>query len=206
MAAGDLTTLALVREFMGTPTDQTDSDTLVSTFVGQASKAIHKYTGREFAPLSTASQTRIFAYYGNGRLYFSPYDLRSATTVQIDTDGDSPTTLTADSDYFLFPRNANDGVYEWMELRGLEPAKRSSASASKPWREVTIVGTWGFESVPADVRTAANMLIAFWIRQHSSVSGVDLAGQGDRFGPMNMPTGVLQILSPYRVVGFGLGG
>jgi uncharacterized phiE125 gp8 family phage protein len=207
VAAGDLTTLASVREFLRlSDATQTDMDALLTTFVGQASKAIHRHTGREFAPLSTASQTRIFAYHGGGRLYFSPYDLRAATSVQIDTDGDSPTTLTADSDYFLFPRNANDGVYEWMELRGFEPSARASNNALKPWREVTIIGTWGFDAVPADVKTAANMLIAFWYRQHSALSGVDLAGEGDRFGPVTWPTAVRQLLDPYRVVGFGLGG
>lgn len=207
MAAGDLTTLASVREFLRlSDSTQTDMDALLTTFVGQASKAIHKYTGREFAPLSTASQQRIFAYRGGGRLYFTPYDLSAATLVQIDTDTDTATTLTADDDYFLFPRNAIDGVYEYMELRGFEPAARMSGNAVKPWREVTITGTWGFSAVPADVKTAANMLVAFWYRQHSALSGVDLAGEGDRFGPVNLPSGVMQLLAPYRVVGFGYGG
>lgn len=206
MAAGDLTTLASVREFLRiTDAAQTGSDDLLTAFIAQASKAIHRHTGREFAPLSTSPQTRIFTYYGGGRLYFTPYDLATVTSVQIDTDGSSPTTLTEDEDYYLFPRNVNDGVYEYAELRGCEPAPKSSSNVTRPWREVTIAGTWGFASVPADVKTAANMLVAFWFRQHSTVPGNTLAGEGDRFGPVSWPSGVLQLLASYRVIGFGYG-
>lgn len=205
MSAGDLTTLASVREFLRINSTQTDMDAALSTFVTQASKTIHHYTGREFAPLSTASQVRIFEYYGGGHLYFTPYDLQSATLVQIDTDGSTPATLTADSDYFLKPRNAQLGVYDSMELRGCEPAKRNSNTPYRPWRQITITGTWGFPSVPEDVKAAANMLIAFWYRNGSAVPGRDLAGQGDRFGPVNLPTAVIQLLAPYRIVGFGYG-
>lgn len=208
MAAGDLTDLASVREFLRiTDADQTGADTFLTALIAQASRAIHKHTAREFAPLSTASQTRVFAYHGGGRLFFTPHDLRAATSVQIDTDSDNPTTLTADEDYYLFPRGASpiDGVYEYMELRGCEPAAKSSSSLVRPWREITVVGTWGFASVPADVKTAANMLIAFWYRQHSTVPGNTLAGEGDRFGPVSWPSGVLQLLASYRVIGFGYG-
>jgi hypothetical protein len=205
VAAGDLTSLSNVRSFLRIPTDQTDADTLLTALVSQASRAIHVHTGREFAALNTGSQERIFAYHGGGRLFFTPYDLRVATSVVIDTDGSTPTQLAAGIDYVLFPRNATNGVYEYMELRGLEPARRTSADVVTPWREVSITGLWGFESVPVDVVTAANMLVAFWYRQHSALSGVDLSGEGDRFGPVNMPTGVLQLLAPYRVIGFGWG-
>lgn len=206
MAAGDLTDLASVRAFLRiTDAAQTGSDTLLTALIAQASRAIHKHTGREFAPLETGSQTRVFAYHGGGRMYFTPYDARSVTSVEIDTDGDNPTALTVDEDYYLFPRNAPDGVYEHMELRGCEPARKTSANPVRPWREVTVVGTWGFAAVPADVKTAANMLVAFWYRQHSTVPGNTLAGEGDRYGPVSWPSGVLQLLASYRVVGFGYG-
>jgi uncharacterized phiE125 gp8 family phage protein len=204
VAQGDLTSLANVRSFMRIPTAQTDGDTLLTTFVSQASKAIMRYTGREFQPDSTASQTRIFAYRGGGMLFLTPYDLRAATLVQIDTETDSPTTLVADEDYFLHPRQSPYNVYEAIELRGFTmPAQSENV---KPWREVEITGTWGFATVPDDVIAAANMLVAFWYRQHSAVPGRDMAGEGDRFGPVNMPSAVMQLLAPYRVMSFGFGG
>lgn len=205
MSAGDLTTLASVREFLRIPDAQTDMNGVLQSFITQASKAIHRYTGREFAPLSTAPQTRIFEYYGRGYLYFTPYDLQSASLVRIDTDGDTPTTLEADNDYFLKPRNTPLGVYEYMELRSLEPPIKTSSRPFKPWRQITITGTWGFPSVPEDVKAAANMMIAFWYRNQSALPGRDLGSEGDRFGPVNMPTAVMQLLAPYRVIGFGYG-
>jgi len=208
VAAGDLTTLASVREFLRiTDAAQTSSDTLLSSFITQASRAIRTHCGQEFAPENTGSLTRSFAYYGGGRLFVAPYTLRSVTSVQIDTDTDSPTTLTEDSDFFVFPRGGGyDGVYEHLELRGFEPARRMSSNAIRPWREVSITGTWGFDEVPGDVGVAANMLVAWWMRQHSSVPGNMLEGEGDRYGPVAWPSGVLSLLAPYRVVGFGYGG
>jgi uncharacterized phiE125 gp8 family phage protein len=195
-----------VREFLRlSDSSQTDMDAALSTFITQASKAIHHHTGREFAPLSTASQTRLFEYYGGGTLFFTPYDAQSVTEVLIDTESGVGTELVEDSDYFLKPRNAQQGVYTHMELRGCEPSAKGSSDASKPWREISVTGTWGFASVPADIAAAANMLVAFWYRNHSAVAGRDLQNEGDRFGPVNMPTGVLQLLAPYRVLGFGYG-
>lgn len=210
MAQGDLTSLANVREFLRIPDTKTEMDDLLTTFVTQASATIKRHTGREFQAESTASATRVFAYRGGGRLYFAmdgPRDLRTATLVEIDTDTDDPTTLVADSDYYLFPRGGGSGgVYEHMELRGFEPASKLSGDVVKPWREVQITGTWGWATVPAEVIAAANMLVAFWYRQHSAVPGNDLGGEGDRYGPVSMPTAVRQILEPYRVIGFGYGG
>jgi hypothetical protein len=204
VAAGDLTTLASVREFLRIPTAQTDADALLTTLIAQASSVIEQYTSREFAPESTGSQTRTFQYHGgSGILYLIPWDLRSVTLMQIDTETDSPQTLTADEDYFLMPRRAPGGVYEYVELRGLAAGSRAAGAALKPWREVEITGTWGYSAVPDAVKLAANMLVAFWWRQHSAVPGRELAGEGDRFGPVNMPSGVMQLLAPYRVVGFG---
>jgi hypothetical protein len=83
---------------------------------------------------------------------------------------------------------------------------KENADKLKPWREVTVTGTWGFAAIPADVVAAANMLVAFWWRNQSTVPGQSLNGEGDRYGPVSMPSAVLQILAPYRVIGFGYGG
>lgn len=207
MAAGDLTTLTSVRSFLRiSDTTQTAQDALLETFITQASKAIRTYCGQDFEPIQTTSTTRVFAYYGGGRLYFAPHSLRSVTSVAIDTETDTETTLTADSDYFLFPRGGSSGgVYEFVELRGYEPGARLSDNAVKPWREVTITGLWGFEDVPADVVLAANVQVAWMYRNFSAPPGQDLAGEGDRFGPVGMPSGVRMLLEPYRIVGFGDG-
>lgn len=207
MAAGDLTTLAEVRAFMRlSDSSQTDMDSELTALITQTSSAIKRYTMREFAPQTAAGVARKFRYYGGGALWFSsegPYDAAAVTAVTIDSETSSPVTLTADSDYFLFPRNAHNGVYEGMELRGLSPAGRSSAVDYRPWRQVTVTGTWGFASVPADVNLAAQMQVAYLYRQHSTVPGRDLSGEGERFGPMAWAPGVIQLLSPWRIYGTG---
>ena len=206
MAAGDLTTLAEVRAFLRlSDPSQTDMDTLLTALITQASAAIKRYTMREFT--ATASGTaRKFRYFGGGTLWFhseGPYDLQSASSVTIDSETASPQTLTVDEDYFLVPRNAPLGVYEGMELRNLAPYGRSSANDYRPWRQVTVTGTWGMASVPDDVELACQMQVAYLYRQHSTVPGRDLGGEGERFGPMMWAPGVVQALSPYRVIGTG---
>lgn len=206
MPVGDLTSLESVRRFLNmTDETQTDADDLLGVLITQASKAIHTHTAREFSSVETGSATRVFAYYGGGRLFMTPFDLRAATEVQIDTDSDNPTTLVEGTDYVLFPRSARNGVYEFLELRSCEPGAKSSGDVVKPWREVMVTGTWGFEEVPSDVVAACHMLVAFWFRQHTTTPGVSLEGEGDRYGPVSMPSAVLQILAPYRVIGFGYG-
>lgn len=206
MATGDLTTLASVREFLGIPTAQTDADALLTTLVTQASAMIRMYTGREFASSTgTASAVRIFQYFGGGMLVLDRSDLVSVTSVQIDTDTDTPTTLVSEDDYWLLPPGTRDGVYEAIELRYEGTAPRTPGGLVKPWREVTVTGVWGFSSVPNDVKLAANMAVAFLYRNHSAVPGRDLAGEGDRFGPVAMPSGVMFLLAPYRHMGFGGG-
>jgi hypothetical protein len=185
---------------------QTDMDTELTALITQASAAIKRYTQREFAPQTAAGVARKFRYYGGGALWFSSegaYDAAAVTAVSIDTETSSPLALTVDEDYFLFPRNAPNGVYEGMELRNMSPQGRHSGVDYRPWRQVTVTGTWGFASVPDDVELAAQMQVAYLYRQHSSVPGRDLSGEGERFGPMAWAPGVVQLLAPYRIYGTG---
>lgn len=202
MAAGDLTSLANVRLHMGLDSTQTDFDTLLTALVTQASTAIKRYCGREFAPQTSAGTDRIFQYTGGGYLSFAPYDATTVTAVAIDTETSSSTTLTADTDYFLLPRNADDSVYTGMEIRGFRPAIRSSRHETKTWREVTVTGTWGFASVPGDVELAANILVAWWYANQSTEASAQLGDMGTRFGPVLWPSSVRALLDHWRVIGF----
>jgi hypothetical protein len=205
VASGDLTTSANVRTFLGIPSDQTEMNTLMAALITGASAAIKRYTGREFSPQTAAGTARKFRYFGGGYMPFAPYDADTVTAVSIDTDGDSPLTLTEDEDFYLLPRESEFGVYTGMELRGMNPASRTSGVQHRPWRQVTVTGTWGFASIPTEVATACEMLVAWWYRQQSSIPGNDLAGEGDRFGPSAWPTAVRQLLAPYRITSFGAG-
>lgn len=204
MAAGDLTTLASVREYLQLSAGQTDTDALLSTFITQASQAIMRWTGREFAPQSAAT-TRKFRYEGGGVLRLAPYTLASSVTptITIDTDGSTPsnTALTVD-DYRLEPRNAPDGVYTHIELRNFGPSARTSSVDYWRSRQVSITGTWGYASVPDDVKLAANIAVGFLMRNHSALPAHDLGeDMPTRFGTVVLPTGALRLLDHYRVIG-----
>ena len=205
MAAGDLTTSASVREYLRIPTAQTDMNALLATFITQASTAIKRYTAREFAPATAAGVERAFKYAGGGIVHLAPYDCVAVTQVEVDTDTDSPTVLDSDS-YRLLPVGKPSGAYNAIELRGVTVASRTSDTLTKPWREVSVTGTWGFTAVPDDVALAANMLVAWYYRNHSAPPSVELGDEGDRrFGPVLMPSGVRALLDHWRVVSFGHG-
>lgn len=199
MAAGDLTTLASVREFMNLSSGQTATDVSLGSLVTQASAAICRYAGREFAPASSAATARKFRYEGGGYLFFAPYDLQTTTLVRIDTEGAAPTDLTAADDYVLLPLNAPQGVYTHMEMRNLGPASQTSARDYTPSRQITITGTWGFSTVPDDVKLAANITCAWLMRNHAAMPGKDLGVDADRFGPAALPSSVKRLLEHYTV-------
>lgn len=186
---------------MGLDASQTDFDTLLTTLVTQASVAIKRYCGREFAPATSSGTARKFRYEGGGYLSLAPYDAQAVTSVVIDTDTTSTTTLVVNQDYYLLPLNQNDGVYTGVQIRGYEPRSYTSSVNVKPFRQITITGTWGFSSVPDDVALAANILVKWWYENQSAASGSQLGELSDRFGPVLWPTAVRQLLDHWRVVG-----
>lgn len=158
MAAEDLTTLSAVREFLQKQAVDTEQDDVIASLITRASNLIMRYTEREFAP-ATTSDTRVFDYEGRGWLDLAPYDLRSVSSIQIDTDTSSPTTLTSGTDYRLWPRPAVDGTY--LALRLDTPGVYSEW----PTRELSITGDWGFASVPSDVAHACIVTVSIWLRR-----------------------------------------
>lgn len=200
-AGSELTTVAAVREYLQLPDAQTDQDALIQTLITQASVAIMRYTGRQFAPATTAVDVK-FPYARGAYLQLAPYDLRSATDIAIDTDTDSPTTLTTD-DYRLLPVTNPDGTYTAVQLRGFSLAPHSSAIDFEDYREVTITGDWGFSAVPTDVAMATNIMVGWLLRQHSTIPGMGAESLGDRFGPVAWPTAVKQLLDHYRIIAVG---
>jgi hypothetical protein len=200
-STSDLTTVADVREYLQIPTAQTDQNTLIQTFITQCSVTMMRYSGREFAPSQTAV-ARKFMYRRGGALMLAPYDLRSVTSMVLDSDLTDTTTLTTD-DYRLLPVTSPDGTYTSVQIRGYSLPSRSSTLDYDDYREVTITGNWGFSAVPTDVKLAANIMVGWMLRNHSTIPGFGAESLNDRFGPVMWPTAVRQILDHYRIVGFG---
>lgn len=196
MAAGDLVTLQQARNYLGmTDAEETDMNGEIEAAITRASRLITQYTGREFASVA-GSPTRTFAYEGGGVLQLKNRSLRSITTIVIDTDTDTPTTLTT-SDYALMPVGGDiDNIYTHILLYVGDPV------LPKKWREVQITGSWGYTSIPADVVEAVLSTISYWYHslQHNGVEFGESAGNRNI---SFLPVKAKQLLAPYRFISFG---
>ena len=200
LATNALCTLVEARAFLQKDAADTEQDTIIESLIDRASEAIINYCGREFAPAAAATLRR-FRYRGGNMLDLSPYDLQSATLVQIDTETSSPTTLVADDDYTFEPFPARDGVYQWMELPNYDV---DSSCYPKGFREVEITGTWGFATVPADVKHAAIVTVAIWMRRDvSAFSTTFNLDEGRLERPEGLPSSVRGTLAGYKRINLG---
>lgn len=206
-----LTTVANVREML--PDANADSDRL-TILINSYSTAIKKYCAREFESGGTA--TRKFRYEGNGFLDLAPYDLRSITSVTAYTDlpTSEQVTLaaassTTEADYRLMPLNATDeGTYLWMLLPQLD-VKFSSTTGYQPSElkgvQVSVAGTWGMATVPADVELACIVAVVNAYRNPGSFQSVSVGGYSltevpdvSIDGSRSLPVDARNLLAPYR--------
>jgi uncharacterized phiE125 gp8 family phage protein len=193
MAAIDLTTLADVRAFLQEPAGDTQQDAIIGSLITRASRTIMVWTGREFAPKTDAA-TRKLHYRGGGHLDLGRWELRAATSVTLDSDQPAPITLVAGTDYALRPLSAPDGVYQWLELPTYD-------STTRLGRQVTIVGDWGWPSVPDDVAHACIVTVALWLKRDvSAFSRTFNLDEGRTERPDALPSAVTAILAPYRAL------
>jgi hypothetical protein len=191
MAAIDLATLADVRAFLQEPAGDTQQDAIISPLITRASRIIIRWAGREFAPKADGA-TRVVTYHGGGYLDLAPYDLRAATTVTLDSDQPSPIALTAGTDYLLRPAAAVDGVYQAMRLP-------TYLTAPSEGRAVTIIGNWGWPTVPEDVAHACIVTVAIWLKRDvSAFSRTFNIDEGRTERPQALPSAVIDMLAPYR--------
>lgn len=189
---GDLTTLEAVRSFLQKGGSETAQDAEIQRQITAASRAIMLWAGREFAP-AAGPLTRSFTYWGGPMLSLTPYDLRSATSVVIDADGDNPTTLTAATDYVFQPLNGAGGAYDAIWFTSTRPR------ASVTPRRVDVTGLWGFASVPSDVEHACIVTVAVWMRRDvSAFTATFVLDEARVERPEALPSSVKGMLQPYR--------
>jgi hypothetical protein len=186
----DLVDLSEVREHLQKPDPDHEQDAILRSLISRASETITRYTRREFTP--TEDATREFVWIAGHEIDLAPYDLRSVTTLTLDSDLPvaSQTVLTT-SQYRLRPKPAPHGVYQRIELVNTWPPRIGG--------EVKVEGDWGFLEVPNDVKHACLVTLATWFR-------ADVAAFTTRFNPeleqleipQAVPAGVLAALAPYR--------
>lgn len=190
----DLVTVEDVRRFLQKQSTDTGQDPIIATLISRASKAIIRYTEREFAPAGSAGEARTFEYAGGSFLSLSPYDLRAITRVRLDIDEASPTTLTS-SDYRLYPNPASEGVYTAIRLAPY------LIHSSTRWQQrlVEITGTWGFASVPEEVKHWTIVTVALWLRRDVATFESTFSIDEERLErPQALPSAVRAGLSHHK--------
>jgi hypothetical protein len=206
MAAGDLTDLTTVREFMqkGSTGQETEQDQLITDLIPRASRTIQRYT-RIIAP-AESSVAHTFTYRGRGMLSLSPWFCRTVTSVVMagDVAGLSTAAALASGSYTLEPDPAEDGVYTHLRFPGsqlyesnLELLDTSYANALQ--QKVKVTGDWGYSGVPADVKHWATVTVVEWIRKDVSAFSTAFDANEDRLDrPEEIPFAAKRGLRQYR--------
>lgn len=197
----DLCALDDVRTELEMGVTETGRNAKITALLPVATRVITRWCRREFINAFPAADAtpRKFAYYGGSRLSLFPYDLQSASVVQMDTDT-SAVTLAVTTDYYLEPLPALDGVYTHLLFTSLEPA---SVGGRDTRREVSITGVWGFATIPEDVKRAAVLSICGWLDKPVNEYGNNADGEARQATPAvgagyQLSLGVKSILSDYR--------
>ena len=179
-------------------TDSVD-DTLLEKSIEGASRRIDGYCGRFFYQ-STTTAIKFFA--GNAyRLPTRDISSTSGLIVQTDDNGDGSfeTTWTLNTDYILEPTDAA------LQSR---PYRRITATGGKTFpmfyipqdAGVQVTATWGFPSIPDDVREACVLLSMRQFARYNAALGVMAFGDM-AVSVRSVDPDVRDLLSPYRVLG-----
>lgn len=194
----DLTDLAAVRAFLQQPAGDVAQDAVIGTLITAASREIQRVFGREFAPVSGTVTRQLELDVRKARCELASYDLRTAVTVKIDADTANPTTLSAGTDFRLLPVSKPDGV--WTAIRFFQLPRTAGASCER--RVLEITGTWGFPSVPDEVKHWANVTVAEWLRKDVAAFSTVFNLQTDQVDrPAMLPQSVIAGLGHYRRMG-----
>jgi hypothetical protein len=173
-------------------------DTLIENSVEGASRRIDGYCGRFF--YQTTNAIKFFASDAY-RLAVPDISSTSGLIVQTDDNGDGSfeTTWTLNTDYMLEPTDAA------LQSR---PYRRITATGGKTFpmfyipqdAGVQVTATWGFPSIPDDVREACVLLSMRQFARYNAALGVMAFGDM-AVSVRSVDPDVRDLLSPYRVLG-----
>ena len=173
-------------------------DTLIENSIEGASRRIDGYCGRFF--YNTTNAVKFFASDAY-RLAVPDISSTSGLIVQTDDNGDGSfeTTWTLNTDYILEPTDAA------LQSR---PYRRITATGGKTFpmfyipqdAGVQVTATWGFPSIPDDVREACVLLSMRQFARYNAALGVMAFGDM-AVSVRSVDPDVRDLLSPYRVLG-----
>lgn len=192
-----------VRDHLGDTADNLSVGPIEKAING-ASRAIDRYCQRRFW-LDSDVATRTYVVPSADAAYVDDIGSRTGLVVKIGTDGVSfPTTLTADVDFILEPRNADQydtasfGAHAFWRIRPVVGGLGLYVGSCTPTLQVT--ARFGWSAVPDDVTEACILKAASLFKRKDAPFGV--AGFGD-FGAVRISRGgdpdVVDLLAPFRI-------
>lgn len=196
--AGAMTSLGAARVWVLRDENNASQDDLLAFHINGVSRAVARYCGREFFPVT--AEERIFSYDGGGFLSLDPYDLRTATSITVTPAGSTDGWILdpASPDFKPEPRNKTpEGTYLWIRMPLVEnPGAWPPNARIGMMSDVTILGDWGMAALPDDLEEAVLMTVDWRYKNPTGSRAVQTGGlsldsytpQGDvpRFPPEAM--------------------
>lgn len=176
---------------------EVDQDDLLIRLVNAASEAIITVTQREFASSGITPEMRVFdvrdAYLGS---YLYIGDFSDVDEVVIKNDLDEIVTTMDLDNVVLYPRNRRP----WEPYRALR--LRGQTLGDLDYVEVT--GTWGFVSIPEEIRQAAIVTASLWYARDIERFGATFSISQDHVElPRAIPPQVSDTISRYTTIPVG---
>lgn len=178
--------------------DSSSADTVLEKIIESASRRIDGYCGRFFYQVANTP----IAFYARNEFRLMLPDIASSNiTVKSDDNGDGTFTTTwPSSAYSLEPTNVvlQNRPYNRIVVTG---QRTFPIFAFPPRPGMQITATWGWPSIPTDIREACILMSMRQFSRYSSPLGV--AGFGD-MGAITVRTvdpDIRDLLSPYVLQG-----
>jgi hypothetical protein len=190
MANTDYCTLNQLRARLGAISGNTDKDSIMQTCIEAASRAIDRHCDRRFYA-DIENQTRYYTPAYTTALFVND-DIVSVGTLATDDDGDHVyENVWSETDYDLLPYNSD--IKTWIET-----SNNGGYSFPRGIRKsVQIVGKFGIEEVPADVREACLLLAARYYKRKDAPFGVAGGGEMGELTALPVDVDVKLLLRPW---------
>lgn len=171
----DLLTLAEYKSLNGVNPTDTRTDAEVEAMLPTVSRLIRTYTDREFMVSDGSATPRTYQYDNSGFLDIG--DCTSVTSVVTD-GGSTGQTIELQPDQWTAMPYGGDVIYYLLvgggPFNGMSPEMGFERNLdTMPWRPVkfpmiTVTATWGWPSIPSDIKLAAAWTIKDWLSKPPS--------------------------------------
>lgn len=166
----------------------TKYDTLFATLITAVSRRFESFCNRTFEYNSAITEY----YSGNGErgyIYVKRPPIATVTSIHDDVDRDFDSTTLVDADYYV--------VFD-------DRVEMKYSAFTKGLKNIKIIYSGGYSTatLPADIRLAAMMQVAFVFKRRADLGLVGISGEGGSISvqsPMKLLPEVEATLQPYKL-------